>query len=76
MKRSAGILSALMLAAALSTAPLSPAKADGGAVVIGVGVYLGVDYIVGRKCHMKAWPFNMVKQVVYGLHHKRVCKRY
>ena len=52
------------------------AKADGGAVVIGVGAYLAGDYVVGRACHMRAWPFNMVRKVYDGLHGKRICRYY
>jgi outer membrane scaffolding protein for murein synthesis (MipA/OmpV family) len=64
---------AIALAALLAQAPAQQAKADGG-VAIGVGAYLVVDYVVGRKCHMHKWPFNIVKKVAYGVHGKRVCK--
>lgn len=65
------------LAALVAIAPVHQAKADGG-VLIGVGVYLAADYVVGRKCQMHSWPVNMITKVAYGLHGKRVCryKRY
>lgn len=72
-------LAAAALAAAVSLAPSNEAKADGGAVVVGVGAYLLVDYVVGRKCHMHHWPFNLVKKIAYGIHGRPVChyrKRY
>ena len=63
---------------ALSLAVLCPltsptAKADGGAILIGVGVYLAGDYVVGHTCRMRHWPFNVVRKVYYGLHGKRLC---
>ncbi|MDX2263752.1 MAG: hypothetical protein NW215_02105 [Hyphomicrobiales bacterium] len=67
-------LGAAALAAVLAYAPATPAKADGGATAVGVGAYLVVDYVVGRKCHMHYWPFNIVKKIAYGVKHKRVCK--
>lgn len=69
---SAGLTGAT-LAALLMCAPTHTAKADGG-VIIGVGVYLVGDYIVGRKCRMHHWPLNIVTKVAYGLHGRRVCR--
>ncbi len=66
-------LAAAALAAAVAVAPVKDAKADGG-VVVGVGAYLVVDYVVGRKCHMHHWPFNLAKKVIHGLHGKPVCR--
>jgi len=60
-------------AAMLTLAPMHQAKADGG-VLIGVGIYLAADYVVGRKCMMRDWPLNIVTKVAYGLHGKRVCR--
>ena len=72
-----GVLSAGLAGVALATvvtlAPVSEAKADGG-ILIGVGVYLVGDYIVGRKCQMHHWPLNIATKVAYGLHGKRVCR--
>ena len=45
------------------TAPVNQAKADGGATAVIVGGYLVTDYVVGRKCNIRHWPFNIVKKV-------------
>jgi len=67
-------LGGVALAAALAMAPVDRAKADGGAAVaIGVGAYLVVDYIVGEKCTMPHWPFNIIKKTAYKLKGKQVC---
>jgi outer membrane scaffolding protein for murein synthesis (MipA/OmpV family) len=66
-------LAGMTLAAMLALVPVQEAKADGG-VIIGVGAYLVGDYVVGRKCRMRHWPFNIVTKVAYGLHGKRVCR--
>jgi hypothetical protein len=73
MKLLSASLAGVALAAMLSVTPIDSAKADGG-VLIGVGIYLGADYIVGRKCRMHSWPVNMITKVAYGLHGKRVCR--
>ena len=65
------------LAVSLAAAPVDRAKADGGAAVaIGVGAYLVVDYIVGEKCQMYKWPFNMIKKTAYKIKGKPVCEHY
>lgn len=69
-------LAGLALAGMLIAAPADKAKADGGAVAVGVGAYLVVDYLVGRECDMHVWPFNIVKKVVYKIKGRRVCKVY
>jgi len=69
-------LAGLALAVVLAAAPVDRAKADGGAVAIGVGAYLVVDYIVGEKCAMHVWPFNIIKKTAYTLKGKPVCKYY
>ena len=74
MKLISTALAALTLTAIIAAAPGQKANADGGAVVIGVGVYLAGDYVVGRTCHMRSWPFNAVRSVYYGLQGKRVCR--
>lgn len=66
---------ALPLAALLMLGAADNAKADPG-TAIGVGAYLVGDYIVGRKCRMGVWPFNIVVKVAYGLHGRRVCRYY
>jgi len=66
-------LAGVALATVLTLAPVREARADGG-VLIGVGVYLVGDYIVGRKCRMHHWPLNIPTKIVYGLHGKRVCR--
>lgn len=73
MKIVSTALTGSLLAAALFLAPTPQAKADGG-VVIGVGAYLVGDYVVGRKCRMRAWPLNIVKTVAYGLSGRRACR--
>jgi hypothetical protein len=74
MKPTLTTLLALTVAALVMIGPVQKAKADGGAVLIGVGVYLVGDYVVGRTCHMRDWPFNVVRKVYYGLQGKRVCR--
>ncbi len=66
-------LSGIALAVTLAVAPVDRAKADGGAVAIGVGAYLVVDYIVGEKCAMHVWPFNLITKTAYTLKGKPVC---
>jgi len=74
MKKLLAGLGGVALAMSLSAAPVDRAKADGGAVAIGVGAYLVVDYLVGRKCEMHVWPFNIFKKTAYKLKGKPVCK--
>ena len=74
MKLISTALVALIMTAAVPTVSSQPAKADGGAVLIGVGVYLAGDYVVGHTCQMRDWPFNMMRKVYYGLHGKRLCR--
>lgn len=61
------------LAAVLVAASAEQARADGG-VVIGIGVYLAGDYVVGRKCRTRNWPFNIPTALVRGVEGKRVCR--
>ena len=67
---------ALALTATMATGPVNEAKADGGAVAIGVGAYLIVDAIVGEKCRRDDWPFNMVAKIADELHGREGCHRY
>jgi len=76
MKKLLTGLGGIALAISLAVTPADRAKADGGAVAIGVGVYLVADYLVGRKCEMHVWPFNIIKKSAYKLKGKPVCKHY
>jgi hypothetical protein len=74
MKLISTALAAMMITAVAPAVSSQPAKADGGAILIGVGVYLAGDYVVGYTCRMHDWPFNVVRKVYYGLHGKRLCR--
>lgn len=74
MKLISAAVVALTMTAVLSPLTSPTAKADGGAILIGVGVYLAGDYVVGHTCQMRDWPFNVVRKVYYGLHGKRLCR--
>src|SRR5262245_36097606 len=74
MKLISTALVALMMTAIVPAVTNQPAKADGGAILIGVGVYLAGDYVVGHTCQMRDWPFNVVRKVYYGLQGKRLCR--
>ena len=68
-------LAALSLSIALTAGPSTQAKADGGAVAIGVGVYLLADAFIGRRCHRHEWPFNILRKIGDELHHRDGCHR-
>ena len=74
MKLISTALAALMISTVVPAVGTQPARADGGAILIGVGVYLAGDYLVGYTCQMRDWPFNVVRKVYYGLHGKRLCR--
>ena len=74
MKLISTALVALMMTAVVPAITSRTAKADGGAILIGVGVYLAGDYVVGHTCQMRDWPFNVVRKVYYGLQGKRLCR--
>lgn len=76
MKKIFAPVAALALSAAVMTSPTSEAKADGGAVAIGVGAYLLVDAIVGKKCERHSWPFNIITKVGDELHGRPGCRPY
>ncbi len=76
MKKLLTVAGGAALAVSLAAAPMDRAKADGGAIAIGVGAYLVVDYLVGEKCHMHKWPFNLIKKTAYEIKGEPVCKRY
>ena len=63
MKKVLTSVAGVALAALLIAGPTTEAKADGGAVAIGVGAYLLVDALVGRHCHVNDWPFNLVHEI-------------
>jgi hypothetical protein len=76
MKKLLSVVGGAALAVSLAAAPVDRAKADGGTIAIGVGAYLVVDYLVGEKCYMYKWPFNIIKKTAYKLKGKPVCKYY
>ena len=67
---------ALAMTAMMAAGPNTEAKADGGAIAVGVGAYLIVDAIVGRKCHRQDWPFNTLAKIADELHGREGCNRY
>jgi hypothetical protein len=73
MKKIFTTLAALGLAAVINTGHTTEAKADGGAVLLGVGAYLLVDALVGRHCYHDDWPFNVVREVGSELHGRSDC---
>jgi len=76
MKTLSTAAAALALSAMMTIGSPSEAKADGGAVAIGVGAYLIVDAIVGRKCHRHDWPFNTIAKIADEIHGREGCYRY
>jgi hypothetical protein len=76
MKKISMTLAALGLAVAINTGSSTQAKADGGAVVLGIGAFLLVDALVGRHCHHDEWPFNLVREVGGGLHGHHHCRHH
>jgi hypothetical protein len=74
MRFMSSTLAAMVLAAMISLTPTAPAKADGG-VVAGAAIYLGADFLVGRKCGIDAWPFNIVTELGGLLHGRDFCYR-
>jgi hypothetical protein len=75
MKYMTSAAAALALSAMITTGTTTEAKADGGAVAIGVGVYLLTDAIVGRACHREDWPFNIFAKIADELHGRHGCHR-
>ena len=75
MKTISTAVAALALSAMMTTGAPTEAKADGGAIAIGVGVYLLADAIVGRKCHREDWPFNIVAKIADEIHGRPGCYR-
>lgn len=76
MKKILTAVGAIALSGMMIAGAPREAKADGGAVAIGVTAYLVVDAIVGKECHIRAWPFNVITKVAHELHGKRGCHRH
>ncbi len=74
MKKILASVAAVALAAVLTAGPSTPAKADGGAIAIGIGAYLLMDALVGRHCEVNEWPFNLIRTVGEGLHGRNSCR--
>ena len=75
MKRITTAAAAVAVSAALLTGAPRDAKADGGAVAIGVTAYLVTDAVVGHACHLRTWPLNIIHKIGRELHGKPGCKR-
>jgi hypothetical protein len=75
MKLLSTLAAALALTAMFTASSTTEAKADGGAVAIGVGVYLLTDALVGRHCDRADWPFNIVAKIADELHGRPGCYR-
>lgn len=75
MKTISTAVAALALSAMMMTGSPTEARADGGAIAIGVGAYLLTDAIVGRKCHRDDWPFNIIAKIADELHGRDGCYR-
>ena len=53
-----------VIAGLIAAMPMKQAKSDGGATAaVIIGGYLVTDYVVGRKCGHRDWPFNIVNKV-------------
>lgn len=76
MKTISTAIAALAISMMTMTGAPNEAKADGGAVAIGVGAYLIADAIVGRKCHRDEWPFNFIGKIADEIHGRQGCHRY
>lgn len=76
MKKLATATAALALATMMSAGVSNQAKADGGAIAIGVGAYLIVDAIVGEKCKRHDWPLNIPAKIADKLRGKPYCHHY
>jgi hypothetical protein len=69
------VAAAAAVSAALLTGAPRDAKADGGAVAIGVAAYLITDAVVGHECKLRTWPFNIIHKIGRELHGKSGCRR-
>lgn len=75
MKTISTAFAALMMSAMMTAGSTTEAKADGGAIAIGVGAYLLTDAIVGRKCNRHEWPFNIIRKIADEIHGRTGCYR-
>ena len=75
MKAISSAVAALALSAMITAGPTTQAKADGGAIAIGVGAYLLADAIVGCACHRRDWPFNIFAKIADEIHGYPGCDR-
>ncbi len=75
MKAISTAVAALALSATMTAGSINQAKADGGAIAIGVGIYLLTDAIVGRTCHRDEWPFNVLGKLADEIHGRPGCIR-
>ena len=75
MKRVLTAAAAIAVSVALMTGAPRDAKADGGAIAIGVTAYLVTDAIVGHECHLRTWPFNIIHKIGRELQGRPGCKR-
>lgn len=75
MKTLTTTAAALAMTAMMAAGPNSEAKADGGAIAIGVGAYLIIDAIVGHECHRQDWPLNTIAKIADELRGREGCYR-
>lgn len=75
MKKVLSGVAALAVTLMLMTGSAKEAKADGG-VLLGIGIYLLADAVVGEHCHMNDWPLNTVRKVGRALHGRKPCRRH
>ncbi|MEJ2118634.1 MAG: hypothetical protein P8Y36_12390 [Alphaproteobacteria bacterium] len=73
MKKILTVAAVVALAGMTVASAPRDAKADGGAVAIGVAAYLAVDALVGHECRIHSWPFNLVTKLGDELHGRRGC---
>ena len=73
MKKILTAAAAVALSGTMMVSTPREAKADGGAVAIGVAAYLVVDAVVGHECRIQKWPINMISSVVDSLYGRRSC---
>jgi hypothetical protein len=76
MKKIALAVAAVALFGMMIAGAPREAKADGGVVVASVAAYLVVDAIVGKECHMRAWPLNVITKVAHELRGYHACDRH
>ena len=75
MKKVLSGVAAIAVAIMLMAGSAKEAKADGG-LLLGIGIYLLADAVVGEVCHMDDWPLNTVRKVGKALHGRKPCRRH